>query len=51
MLQHLATCCHLDDAKAEALWELEVTPDEVLRAMHGAPSGKSPGHDGIPVEL
>ena len=48
VLQHLVTGCHLDGTEAEAL---EMTPDEVLHALHGTPSGKSPGHDGIPMEL
>lgn len=41
----------LSDEQAALLGEQQVTAAEVRAAMRTAPPGRSPGHDGIPVEL
>ena len=51
VLQALATGRRLSAAQAQQLGATAVQPAEVLRALRSAPSGKSPGHDGLPVEL
>ncbi len=51
VLQALAQGRRLGAQQAAALGDPQVAAAEVLRAMRTAPSGKAPGHDGIPVEL
>jgi exonuclease III len=41
----------LPQEDVDLLSEMDVTEEEVLRALKRSPSGKSPGLDGIPVEL
>jgi len=51
VLQALAAGRRLGAAQAVALGAAEVTEAEVARALRSAPPGRSPGLDGIPVEL
>jgi hypothetical protein len=51
VLQALAAGRRLSEAQAAALGASAVTEAEVARALRSAPPGRSPGLDGIPVEL
>ena len=51
VLAALAGGRSLTAGQAAALGDPVVAPGEVSRALSSAPSGRSPGHDGIPVEL
>lgn len=51
VLQALAAGRRLGEAQAAALGAPVVTEAEVARALRSAPPGRSPGLDGIPVEL
>jgi hypothetical protein len=51
VLQALATGRRLSAAQAAQLATQAVQPGEAAAALRSAPSGKSPGLDGIPVEL
>lgn len=51
VLQALAAGRRLSPERAAALGATEVTAEEVARALRTAPPGRSPGLDGIPVEL
>lgn len=51
VLQALATGRRLGAEQAAALGAAMVTEEEVARALRSAPPGRSPGLDGIPVEL
>ena len=51
VLQAMAAGRHLSAAAAASLDNHFVSPEEVRAALRKAPSGKSAGHDGIPVEL
>lgn len=51
VLQALAGGRHFSAGQAAALGAAAVSPDEVGRALRTAPPGRSPGLDGIPVEL
>ena len=51
VLAALATGRRLTDEQTAEIGSQVVQPGEVLAALRTTPSGKSPGHDGIPVEL
>ena len=51
VLAALGSGSRLTAQQAEQLGSPQVLEAEILRALRTAPPGRSPGHDGIPVEL